>query len=204
MNIEQHTEEHYDPVSNSMGMWLFLFTEVMLFGVMFILYAMYLHTYGIDFRHGSGQLNLVMGGLNTVVLITSSLTMALAIWALSLGQRSKSFLFLGATIALAGGFLVVKSFEWAAKFHHGIYPGSAELLSRSPGEMVFFSLYFVMTGLHAFHVIIGMILITVNAGFLAKGKMSPERMDLMKNTGLYWHLVDLIWIFLFPLFYLIV
>ena len=112
-------------------------------------------------------------------------------------------LFLGATIACGLAFLVVKGFEWAAKFEHGLYPNAAVLLSRPQGEILYFGLYFTMTGLHALHVIIGIGVLSVMVSFVARGKATQERSAGLENAGLYWHLVDIIWIFLFPLFYLI-
>ena len=111
--------------------------------------------------------------------------------------------FLGATIALGAAFLVVKGFEWAAKFEHGLYPRAEVLLGKPPGEILYFGLYFTMTGLHALHVIIGMGVLAVMLSFVARGKATQEKSAALENAGLYWHLVDIIWIFLFPLFYLI-
>ena len=195
--------EHYDPVGDKIGMWLFLFTEVLLFGALFIVFAMYLRLYRFDFMATSGHLDRVMGATNTVVLLTSSLTMALAIAALARGKKRQSYGLLWATIGFAVVFLIIKSFEWGAKFSHHIYPGSAEMLKKPVGEQVFYGLYFTMTGLHALHVIIGAVLILFAMTFMAKGKVRPDRITLLENAGLYWHLVDLVWIFLFPLFYLI-
>jgi cytochrome c oxidase subunit 3 len=107
------------------------------------------------------------------------------------------------TILLALFFMVNKYFEWTAKFHHGIYPGSEELLARQPGEILFFGLYYVMTGLHGLHVLVGIVLIAVMARMTRQGKITHDNYVRLENTGLYWHLVDIIWIFLFPLFYLI-
>ncbi len=144
------------------------------------------------------------GTLNTAVLLTSSLTAVLAIYSLQeRGDKRRSAWFLGATIALGGVFLVVKAFEWAAKFEHGLYPRAAELLKHPPGEILYFGLYFTMTGLHALHVIIGMTVLSVVLSWVVKGSVNQKRSAILENAGLYWHLVDIIWIFLFPLFYLI-
>ena len=195
--------EHYDPVANKIGMWLFLFTEVLLFGTLFIAYAVYLNMHRQEFQDASAELDKFLGAGNTVILLTSSLTMALAIAALSGGRRAQSLWLLAVTIVLAGGFLVVKSFEWGHKFSHGIYPKSAAMLEKPVGEQVFYGLYFVMTGLHALHVIIGMVVIFIAGWLVVRNRVRPERVGLLENVGLYWHLVDVVWIFLFPLFYLI-
>jgi len=195
--------EHYDPVAGKIGMWLFLFTEVLLFGALFIAFAMYLRLYRFDFLATSHHLDKLMGATNTGVLLTSRLTMARAIAALARGKKRQSYGLLWCTIGFALAFLVVKTFEWGAKFSHGVYPGSEEMLTRPAGEQVFYGLYFTMTGLHALHVIIGAVLILFAMAFMARGKIRPERIGFLENAGLYWHLVDLVWIFLFPLFYLI-
>jgi len=144
-----------------------------------------------------------MGAFNTAVLLTSSLTMALSIVAIQRNQKTLSMLLQMVTIFLALFFLVNKYFEWTAKFHHGIYPGSEELLSKGSGEILFFGLYYVMTGLHGIHVIVGMVLIAVMTRMTRQDVITKDNYVRLENAGLYWHLVDIIWIFLFPLFYLI-
>ena len=196
-------EEHHDPVAARMGMWLFLFTEAILFGVFFIVYAVYLRLYPWDFRAGSRLLDRFMGAGNTVILLTSSLTMALAIAALERGRKGLSNLMGAATILCALGFLVVKGFEWSHKFHHGYVPRSPEVLRWPPGQQVFLSLYYCMTGLHALHVLLGMAMIGWALWVVSRRAEAERNATLLGNVGLYWHLVDLVWIFLFPLFYLI-
>jgi len=186
-----------------MGMWLFLFTELLLFGGMFILYSVYRFQYAEDFHLAAKELNTILGAFNTAVLLTSSLTMALSIIAIQRDQKTLSLFLQVITIVLALFFLVNKYFEWTAKFHHDIYPGSEELLSKSSGEILFFGLYYVMTGLHGIHVIVGMFLIAIMARMTRRGTITHDNYVRLENTGLYWHLVDIIWIFLFPLFYLI-
>lgn len=195
-------EEHSDPIGSKMGMWLFLLTEVMLFGAMFIVYSVYLTTHPLDFRAGSAQLHKLIGGVNTVVLLTSSLTVALAIRCSQQGEQKKAIGALLATIGFAGVFLVLKGFEWGEKFSHDVYPGSQTMLEKPVGEQVFFGLYFAMTGLHALHVIIGAGVIGIATYLLRKGSLGGERSVFLSNVGLYWHFVDLVWIYLFPLFYL--
>jgi cytochrome c oxidase subunit III len=197
------THVHRDDVGARMGMWLFLFTELLLFGGMFILYSVYRFQYADDFHLAAKELNTILGAFNTAVLLTSSLTMALSIIAIQRDQKTLSLFLQVITIVLALFFLVNKYFEWSAKFHHGIYPGSEELLSKSSGEILFFGLYYVMTGLHGIHVIVGMFLIAIMARMTRRGTITHDNYVRLENTGLYWHLVDIIWIFLFPLFYLI-
>ena len=195
--------EHYDPFGGKMGFWLFLFTEVFLFGMFFLAFSIYLQKYRVEFQTSSEHLDVAMGGTNTAILLTSSLTMALAIAVLQRGKKALSLLLMLVTVLCAITFCIIKSFEWGAKFAHGIYPTSPMMDRMLPGEQMFYSLYFVMTGFHAFHVIVGGVLILVTMGFVAKGKVHKDRIGLIENVGLFWHLVDLVWIFLFPLFYLI-
>lgn len=206
MNSTEHVAAahvHRDDVGSRMGMWLFLFTELLLFGGMFLLYSVYRFEYADQFHIAAKELNTVLGAFNTAILLTSSLTIALSIIAIQRDQRTLSLVLQIITIVLALFFLVNKYFEWTAKFHHGIYPGSEELLSRNSGEILFFGLYYVMTGLHGLHVIVGMFLIAIMARMTRKGTITKDSFVRLENAGLYWHLVDIIWIFLFPLFYLI-
>lgn len=199
----EHGVIEYDPLGARMGMWLFLFTEALLFGTMFIAYAVYLSLYRWDFRHASLEMNRLLGAANTVILLTSSLSMALAIGALERGRKRLSLFLLTVTLACAAGFLGVKAYEWGHKFAHGLYPQSSPMAQKPLGEQIFYGLYFAMTGLHALHVIAGAIVILFAMAFIGMRKITPERMAFLGNAGLYWHLVDVIWIFLFPLFYLI-
>ncbi|AFH49105.1 Cytochrome c oxidase subunit III [Ignavibacterium album JCM 16511] len=202
----QHTAAahiHRDDVASRMGMWLFLFTELLLFGGMFILYSVYRFTHPEDFHLAAKELNTVIGTFNTAILLTSSLTMALSIAAIQRKQKTLSIIFQLLTIVLALGFMVNKYFEWGAKFHHGIYPGSETLLSKPSGEILFFGLYYVMTGLHGLHVIIGVVIIAFMTVFTMRDVITHDNYVKLESAGLYWHLVDIIWIFLFPLFYLI-
>jgi cytochrome c oxidase subunit III len=190
-------------MTGKIGMWLFISTEVILFGGLFLLYSMYRLKNPVDFHNASQELSLFAGTLNTCILITSSLTAALSIFFLEHNKPKRSQLFLLFTILFAAAFLVVKAFEWSAKFKHGLYPDAAELLSKPKGENLYFGLYFMMTGLHAFHVIVGMFVLSVLAVWIRQEKLTSAKPILLENTVLYWHLVDMIWIFLFPLFYLI-
>ena len=200
-NFPTHTP-HIDPIASKIGMWLFLFTEILLFGGLFVLFAAYFYAYPEDFHMSGKILSRVLGTTNTVVLITSSLTMALAVGAIQRGQEKPARHFLLITIAFAIVFLIIKYFEWSAKISHGIYPNGAEYLALPKGQMTFFNLYYLMTGLHAVHIIIGGMLITWLYYRVNKYKASEQNALLVENVGLYWHVVDLVWIYLFPLFYL--
>ena len=205
MSSQEHTVAHVhrDDIGARMGMWLLLFTELILFGGMFILYSVYRYKYPEAFHLAAKELNTIIGTFNTAILLTSSLTMALSITAVQSKQNALSVFFQMLTIVLALAFMVNKYFEWSAKFHHGIYPGSDTLLGKPAGEIVFFGLYYVMTGLHGLHVIIGIVLIAVMMRLTSKGIINNDSYVKLESAGLYWHLVDIIWIFLFPLFYLI-
>ena len=185
------------------GMWLFICTEILLFGGLFLLYSVYRYKHPADFHAASLDLSRFAGTLNTVVLITSSLTAALAVHELRDGRVARSRLFIGATLLLALAFLTVKGYEWGAKFEHGLYPNAPHLLSLPPGQILYFGLYFTMTGLHAIHVIVGMGVFGFGLRGMSRGRVTPESPVLVENATLFWHLVDVIWIFLFPLFYLI-
>ena len=192
-----------DDVSSKMGMWLFLFTEVLLFGGLFLVYLIYRFMYPEEFLRANYELDVVIGTINTIVLLISSMTIAMSITAIQKGNKKLALTLLWITIAAALTFMVNKYFEWTAKFNHGIYPGSETLLNADAGQILFYGLYYVMTGLHGLHVIIGMVMIAVLMRFTSKRIVTHDNYVKLENTGLYWHLVDIIWIFLFPLFYLI-
>lgn len=194
---------HRDYTGSKLGMWLFLFTEILLFGGLFLVYSVYRTMHAGDFHEAAKELDLVIGAVNTVILLTSSLTMAVSISALQRGEKKTSVATLVVTILLAAAFLVNKYFEWSAKFHHGLYPDAPELLERGHGQILFYGLYYVMTGLHGLHVLGGVVLLAVMLRLTVKGRLHSGDFVWLENSGLYWHLVDLIWIFLFPLFYLI-
>ncbi|MCC6551289.1 MAG: cytochrome c oxidase subunit 3 [Ignavibacteriaceae bacterium] len=207
MSSTEHTagvsHVHRDDEGARLGMWLFLFTELLLFGGLFLLYSVYRYLNQDAFHLAAKELNTLFGTFNTVILLTSSLTMALAIAAIQRGKKTLSVVLQLATLFMAFGFLVNKYIEWTAKIHHGIYPGSEILLDKSSGEILFFGLYYSMTGLHGLHVIIGMALIGYMTRLTVNGVINKDSFVKLESAGLYWHLVDLIWIFLFPLFYLI-
>jgi len=202
-DIAQTAAPHKDYTGSKLGMWLFLFTEVLLFGGLFLVYSVYRSMYAADFHTAAKGLSTVLGTVNTVILLTSSLTMALAITALQRGNTRQSVLLQAATIALGLVFLVNKYFEWNGHIHEGLYPNAAELLSRSHGQILFYGLYYVMTGLHGLHVVAGLVLIGIMLALTVRRQITGNDHGKLENAGLYWHLVDLIWIYLFPLFYLI-
>ena len=193
---------HRDDFGARLGMWLFLVTEMVLFGGLFIAYSYMRAKYPVEFHEGGQELNVVLGVTNTLVLLTSSLTVVLSIVAIQRGEKGRAMAFLWATLGLAATFLVIKGFEWAAKFHHGLYPNAPHLGTLPPGEQVFFGLYFTMTGLHGLHVIAGMAVLAWVLSLIARGRIDADRYVHLENGGLYWHLVDVVWIFLLPLFYL--
>jgi cytochrome c oxidase subunit 3 len=203
MAIHPTHTEHIDSETGKLGMWLFLFTELFLFGGLFLVYAVFRAKYSADFHVAAEELNAFIGTMNTVFLLVSSMTAAMALTAIQKGNRGLTLFLLLVTILLAALFMVNKYFEWSHKFEFGIYPGSPVLKNMTHGELLFFGLYYMMTGLHALHVLIGMILLSINVVKVKSGIVNSERFLMLENSALYWHLVDLIWIFLFPLLYLI-
>lgn len=198
-DLEQQKE------SAKLGMWVFLLTEILLFGGLFCAYAVFRAWYPDMFYNAHKELNVFLGTINTIVLITSSVTVALAIHSIRLNKRKAAVGLLVVTILLAATFLVIKYFEYSHKFHLGQLPGKYYTYAGLGGENphVFFSIYFMMTGLHGLHVLIGMFVLGWVAVRTMKGEFSSEYYTPMEMGGLYWHLVDMIWIYLFPLLYLI-
>lgn len=199
----ERSEEQRDRTGAKYGMWFFLFTEILFFGGMFILYSVYRAKYAQDFHSAAAEENLLLGSINTAVLLTSSLSIALSISALKKGDYRLSMRLQAVTVLMGLAFLVIKYFEWTAKIAKGIYPDSPVLLKMSGGEILFFGLYYVMTGLHGLHVLIGVVVISFMVYFTRTGDITSENFSKLENTGLYWHFVDIVWIYLFPLFYLI-
>ena len=259
--VHTHAHQFDDPVqqkeSASLGMWAFLATEVLFFGGLFMLYTVFRYRYPAMWDIGSHELNIYMGGLNTLILLTSSLTMALGVHAAQTGKKGALNVYLLLTLMFAGGFLVVKTFEYKEKFDHGVIPGKyfqvpAEVWEKHKDEIqlpggrdidntailevpndpmgpyahgphgmtanrpqltpefsddvrklqLFFGLYFAMTGLHGIHVVIGMIMIGTLVFLNMRNWFSPSYYTPVEMTGLYWHFVDIVWVFLFPLLYL--
>lgn len=200
---QQNHNEHIDSETGKLGMWLFLFTELFLFGGLFLVYAVFRAKYSEDFHTAADELNTFIGTLNTVFLLVSSMTVAMSVTAIQKNNKKLALFLVFITLLLAGLFMMNKYFEWSHKFEYNLYPGSEVLKNLPRGELLFFGLYYMMTGLHALHVLIGMILLSINIVKIGKGTVNRQHYLLLENSGLYWHLVDLIWIFLFPLLYLI-
>jgi cytochrome c oxidase subunit III len=205
---EQFDSAEQQKDASTLGMWIFLITEIMFFGGLFLAYIIYRSAHPTLFAEASGTLNVYVGAANTVVLLCSSLTMVLAVRAAALGDRRALILFLVLTLLLGGIFLGVKAYEWQEKFAHHHVPGPSFHLEEVGAEeqgraQIFFSLYFAMTGLHALHMVIGAGILMVLIIQARQGRYTADYMTPVDVSGLYWHFVDVIWIFLFPLLYLI-
>ena len=191
---------------STLGMWIFLVTEIMFFGGLFLAYAIYRREFAGAFAVASNTLDVVVGAVNTAVLLCSSFTMVLAVRAAQIGSRKALIWFLILTIVLGGVFLGVKAYEWNLKFEEHHVPGRSFHLEgtgeQGPAQL-FFSLYFTMTGLHALHMIVGEGLMLFLLWQAYAGKYTPRYYTPVDIGGLYWHFVDIVWIFLFPLLYLI-
>ena len=198
-SLEQQKE------ASTLGMWVFLVTEILFFGGLFLAYTIYRWQNARGFAHASHHMDILLGTVNTVVLICSSLTMALAVHSAEKGRRKPLMGYLAATMLLGAGFLGIKAIEYTEHIRHHLLPGPA---FRYPGPdarpaEIFFSLYFAMTGLHALHMIIGIGLLAVLLVLARRGRFTPGYFAPVEISGLYWHFVDIVWIFLFPLLYLI-
>ena len=205
-----YLQHHFDNMAqqaeaSTLGMWVFLVTEIMFFGGLFMAYLLYRVWYPEAWAEGSLELDIRLGGLNTAVLIGSSLTMALGVRAAQTGFPRATVNWLLATIGLGTVFLVVKAFEYAHKFEMNHVPGPNFQFEGPHARQVeiFLSLYFAMTGLHALHMVIGVAIMSVIAWMAYKRRFSPEWYSPVEMAGLYWHFVDIVWIFLFPLLYLV-
>ena len=205
-------QHHFDTLeqqrdASTLGMWAFVAQEAMFFGGLFTAYVVYRYLYPAAYVLGSKQLDVVLGGINTGVLISSSLTMAMGVWAAQTGRRKQLVGWLSATLLLGVAFLVIKYFEYAEKFAHHLVPGAhfdvAHFGVEGPHVQLFFSLYFAMTGMHAFHMIVGIGILLWYIPRAARGRFTPEYAHPVELFGLYWHFVDIVWIFLFPLLYLL-
>ena len=203
-------QHHFDDLeqqleASTLGMWLFLVTEVMFFGGMLAAYMLYRIWYPVAWAEGSNELNIYMGGINTAVLIFSSLTMAMAVRSAQTGNRKATMGFLVVTMLLGLTFLVIKFFEYKEKFelHHVPGPNFQFEGPEAPQVQIFFSVYFALTGVHALHMVIGFCLLSTILWMTYRNRFSPEWYTPVEMAGLYWHFVDIVWIFLFPLLYLI-
>ncbi|MBT5855582.1 cytochrome c oxidase subunit 3 family protein [bacterium] len=207
--IKHEVAHHFDNAeqefeSAKLGMWAFMAQEILFFSALFVAYAIFRYLYPEAFLEASSLLSWKMGAFNTAVLITSSFTMVMAVNSAQTSQKKKTFNFLLVTILLAALFLVVKYFEYMSKFHHGIFPpnyfNAMAVFEQVP---IFFGIYFVITGLHALHILIGIGLIIWIMRRTARGEFHADYFTPVELVGLYWHFVDLVWIFLFPLLYLV-
>ncbi len=201
---------HFDDIeqqheAGTLGMWAFLITEVLFFGGLFGAYAVYRSAYPEAFMRASSHLDVDLGGVNTIVLICSSLTMALSVYAAQKGSKRGIIMGLLGTMFFGAIFLGVKVIEYKDKWDHHLVPGDNFIFEGNPGgpEQLYFALYFAMTGVHAFHMIVGMVIICWMIKKAHRGDFTPGHHPLVENFGLYWHFVDIVWIFLFPLLYLI-
>jgi cytochrome c oxidase subunit 3 len=194
--------------ASTLGMWTFLVTEIMFFGALFLVYTIYRILYAPGFAEASRELDIFWGFINTLVLIGSSLTMALAVHSAAAGGRRAIAGWLVATVLLGSVFLGIKAIEYNHKFEHHLVPGAHFApehiaLEHQRAAEIYFSLYFGMTGLHAFHMVLGIPMLLTLAVLAYRGAFSPTYHTPVELLGLYWHFVDIVWIFLFPLLYLI-
>jgi cytochrome c oxidase subunit 3 len=201
---------HFDNLAQqseaaTLGMWVFLVTEVLFFGGLFATYAIYRAWYPEAFAAASHELDVMLGSINTVVLITSSLTMALGVHAAQMGERKVLLAFLAVTMILGAAFLGIKGVEYYHKLVEHHVPGPTFQFEKEHlrHAQIFFSLYFMMTGLHALHMVIGLGIMLVMFWLAWRGTITPEYHSPVEVSGLYWHFVDIVWIFLFPLLYLL-
>ncbi len=198
-NVEQQKD------ASTFGMWVFLVTEILFFGGMFCCYTVYRSMYPSAFGHASNHLDVILGAISTAVLICSSFTMACAVNSAATGAKNALVGFLWVTILFAAAFLVIEMSEWRMLYTEGLMPGfNFTYRDIDPAHVqLFFCMYFAMTGLHASHVTIGIGLLAVMAIRASRGTFTPQYYTPIEVSGLYWHFVDLVWIFLFPLYYLI-
>ncbi|HIP51757.1 MAG TPA: cytochrome c oxidase subunit 3 family protein [Campylobacterales bacterium] len=210
--IDREGNEHIvqgwqdDFYGGKLGFWLFMFTEVLMFGAMFMTLAYYNTLHPQDFLDASSSLNRWLGGTNTVILLVSALTMGLGLLKMRTGDVKGAKQMIWATIVLASAFLVIKGFEWSAEYHHGIFLMHDQLLAESSlpfGQKLFFGMYFTMTGLHGFHILIGIGLMIWLLKRINAEKVRPDHHILHWNIALYWDIVHLIWVFVFPYYYMI-
>ncbi|HET7214191.1 MAG TPA: cytochrome c oxidase subunit 3 family protein [Terriglobia bacterium] len=201
--FDDRTQQHE---ASNLGMWIFLATEIMFFGGVFTGYTVYRNLFMTAFEAGSHLLNARIGALNTIVLIGSSLTMAMAVHAAQLGKRKLLMIFIVSTMCLGGVFLYIKFvLEWLHEYHDGLAPGLHWTYAgpQSGHVALFFVFYFILTGIHATHMIVGEGIMAVLLYMAWRGRFSKERYNPIEMFGLYWHFVDIVWIFLFPLLYLL-
>lgn len=204
-NPHEVVDWNHDYEGAKLGFWIFLLTEIMIFGSLFLIYAFYAYQNGAQFSAASIHMNRLLGGINTFILLFSTLTMGLSLANLRNGHTEVCKKYIWATIVLALIFLVIKYAEWTLEIEEGFYPGSLseDLAALGHGGRLFFGLYFSMTGLHGVHIIVGIGVMLWLLGLINRGKVSPENFVVLENTTLYWDFVHIVWIFVFPIFYLI-
>jgi cytochrome c oxidase subunit 3 len=200
---EQFDDLEQQEETATVGMWTFLATEVLFFGGLFAAYVVYRTAYPRAFVEGGHHSNLLLGTINTAVLLTSSLTMALAVHAAQVGRRARLMFLLLLTLLFGLGFLAIKGFEYSEHVSEHLFPDGGFKPGLPRGTEMFFVLYFLMTGLHAVHMLVGCGVIGVMLGLACKGKFSERYYTPIEISGLYWHFVDIVWVFLYPMFYLI-
>ena len=200
---EQFTEMPQQKEAATLGMWTFLATEVLFFGVMFTGYLICRQAYPQAFAEASRHTVLLFGTLNTAVLLTSSLSVALAIHALKSGRNTQAVRLLVVTVVLGVVFLGVKGLEYHKDIEEHLWPGSHFRAELPPAAQLFWFLYWVMTGVHALHVTVGTVLLAIMARMTARGRFSTAYYTPVEMSGLYWHFVDVVWIDLYPLLYLV-
>lgn len=204
-HAHQFDDIHQQHEADSLGMWVFLTTEILFFGALFLAYGIYRHAYPDAFAAASHYMDVILGGVNTAVLLGSSLTVVLAVHAAQHGERKRLVMFLVITIILGLAFLTIKGVEYSHKFAEHLVPGvDFHYTGPQPGHAeMYFILYFVMTGIHALHLLIGVGIMTALAIRAYKGRFGPDYYAPVEVSGLYWHFVDIVWIFLYPMIYLI-
>jgi cytochrome c oxidase subunit 3 len=204
-------QHHFDSIEQqkeaaALGMWVFLVTELLFFGGLILAYTIYRWEYARAFAHASLHMDVTLGAVNTVVLICSSLTMAMAVHSAATGRRRLFPGFLVTTMLLGGAFLAIKAIEYTDHIRHHLFPGPGfryPVPADARAAEMFFSLYFAMTGLHALHMIVGLGILATLLALARRGRFTAEYSTPVEISGLYWHFVDIVWIFLFPLLYLI-
>jgi cytochrome c oxidase subunit III len=216
--VQEHFKSAFHQFDTAkMGIWLFMVTEILMFGGLFIGYALFHMKYPEMFAEGARFLDWRLGFINTLVLIFSSLTMALGIYFCQVNQIKKAVMSLAITILCGAIFMVIKYFEYTHKFHMGIFPGNmlnletvnehlsslGEPIVKSSNLGLYFGFYFCMSGLHGIHVLVGMSLITWCMVRAIRGDFNANYYTAVEGVGIFWHIIDLIWIFLFPLLYLV-
>jgi len=200
---EQFDDSQQQREAATLGMWTFLATEVLFFGALFLAYTVYRHFYYNDFSAGSQRTDLLFGTINSVILLTSSLSVALAVRAANLNNSRPVLRWLTITLMLAASFLIIKAFEYHKDIADHLVPGPNFTTTLPPHAQTFFWLYWAMTGLHAVHVIVGMSVLAVIALLVGRQKNLPAKRTTIELAALYWHFVDIVWLYLYPLLYLV-